>query len=172
MEPVMDVTGCLRLTEKDRLAALVDDFEHRFPQLCLSLFIGVLPEMKVLEAGFWLLNHGVRKRQNQVCDNRFGIVALVDPVAHEAGISIGYSLESMLGEDVLAVLLRKNSHHLWHADYFAAFKGLIHGLDAALRRVGLPQPRALPSKSAGHGLGLRGATASQPLFKTTTPMDR
>jgi hypothetical protein len=171
MEPIMDVTGCLRMSEKNRLSALVDDFEHRFPQLFLSLFIGVLPEMKVLEAGFWLLNHGVRKRQDRVCDNRFGIVTLIDPIAHEAGICTGYALESTLTTDTLASLLDKNSHHLWHADHLTALKGLILGLDATLRRAGRPQPRGLPWKSAGPSLGLKEAPRTRPLTKPPAQID-
>ena len=162
IEPVMDVAGCLRLADSQRLAALVDDFEHRFPQVHLSLFIGVLPEMRVLEAGFWLLNHGTRQRQEELCDNRYGIIVLIDPTANEAGIAVGYALESLLNEELLLSLIKKNSHHLWHSDHSVALQGMIHGLDAALRRTGKPRPRGLAWKSVGPILGLQTVPQSEP----------
>lgn len=166
IDPIMDVAHCLRLADRTMLEALLDDFERRFPQVHLALFLGVLPaDMSVVEAGFWILNRGVRKRRGEVCDNRFGLLVLVDPAARQVGISLGYALESLLQPKALSSLLEKHSHHLWHSDYGTALRQIIHGLDDQLRKVGSARRRATdtpaPAEPAGR-LGLR---------KNTRPMD-
>lgn len=133
----MDVAHCLRLADRTMLESLLDDFERRFPQVHLALFLGVLPAgMSVVEAGFWILNRGVRKRRGVMCDNRFGLLVLVDPAARQVGVSMGRALEPLLPAAGLTALLERHSHHLWHSDYGTALKQIVGGLDAMLRRVG------------------------------------
>jgi len=155
----MDVAHCLRLADRTMLESMLDDFERRFPQVHLALFLGVLPVgMSVVEAGFWILNRGVRKRRGAVCENRFGLLVLVDPAARQVGISTGSALEQLLSSAALSALLEKHSHHLWHSDYGTALKHIISGLDAMLRRVGRAR-RRVPETSVGEEapgrLGLR-----------------
>lgn len=162
IDPVMDVAHCLRLADKAPLEALIDDLERRFPQMHLSVFLGVLPAgMNVSEAGFWILNRGVRKRRDKVCDNRFGLLIMVEPAARQAGIATGYALESILEEGALVALLEKHSHHLWHSDYGTALRHIILGIDSLLRAAGKARRRC-PEKSSsptlGERLGLRRGT--------------
>jgi hypothetical protein len=180
IDPIMDVAHCLRLADRTMLEAVVDDFERRFPQIHLALFLGVLPTgMNVSEAGFWILNRGVRKRRGQVCDNRYGLLLVVDPAARQAGVSLGYALERLLPVPVLSAMLEKHSHHLWHSDYGTALSHLIRDLDARLRGMSraqrrLPDPQ--PADASGETLGLRdstrkleGAPREEPQSHSTRP---
>lgn len=162
IDPIMDVAHCLRLADRAPLEAMIDDFERRFPQVYLSVFLGVLPAgMTISEAGFWILNHGIRKRRDAVCDNRFGILVMVEPAARQAGIAMGYALEPVLSERALTSLLEKHSHHLWHSDYGTALRHLIAGVDTLLRSAGSARrrcPEKTLSPSLGERLGLRRST--------------
>ena len=169
----MDVAHCLRLADKTALESLVDDFERRFPQVFLSLFLGVLPsDMNVAEAGFWMLNHGIRKRQDRVCDNRYGILLLIDPASHLTGVSLGYSLEPLLPRNRLSTLLQNASHHLWHSNYATGIKAVVAGMDDMLRKAGKPQRRSLSGVIAGSAAALGLKKWRSPAPKTDNPATR
>ncbi len=156
IDPIMDVAHCLRKSERTALEASLDDFERRFPQVFLSVFLGLLPpRLTVGEAGFWLLNQGVRKKRELICDNRFGIILLVDPAAHVAGLSFGYALEPLLQASA-ASILQKNSHFFWHGDYANGLSAVIKALDRTLRSVGKSSLRKAPGGPTAvmPGLGL------------------
>jgi hypothetical protein len=174
VDPVMDVAHCLRLTDRTALEAAVDDFEHRFPQVHLSLFLGAMPVgMTVAEAGMWLLNHGTTDRRGIRCDNDLGVILLIDPAARQVGLSIGYALEGFLHPSQLQRVLDGCSHHLVHAQVAAACLRIIGALDVLLRRAGTARLRTAPD-GAGNwkkffGLsGQKGArqAATRPLSPT------
>lgn len=163
----MDVAHCLRLADRTMLEALLDDFERRFPQLHIALFLGVLPAgMTVVEAGFWILNRGIRKRRGEICENRFGLLVLVDPAARHVGVSVGCALEPLLQTKALTALLEKHSHHLWHSDYGSALKHIINGIDAQLRSVSTARRRVQEATAVEEPVGRLG------LRKNTRPLEK
>ncbi len=134
---IVDTAHALRLRDTNRIEALVDEFERRFPQVFCTIFVGLLPSgISAAEGGFWLLNHGVRTCQEEVRENRFGIALIIDPSTHAASISLGYTIAAMLPEERIRELLHRVSLPLWHGDYSRAIVAVVKGLDKLLRKHG------------------------------------
>jgi hypothetical protein len=165
LERINDTAHCLRLKDQRRLDALIDDFERRLPQCFCSLYFGVLPSgINVAEAGFWLLNHGLRYVGNEMRPSSFGIVIVIDPAAHCAGVSLGYGLEQLLPQHRVAAALHKNSQHLWHGEYGDAVAGLLHDIERGLRSHGQAERRQIsqPPKQTAQAALLPGTTTAAP----------
>ena len=141
----MDVAGCLRLADRTKLEAQLDDFERRFPQIHIALFLGVLPgPLTPATAGFWLLNYGVRTKNGARKNNAMGILILIDPTSGQAGISIGYGLETFLPPSSLSAILQSATHHLLHSSFGAAFRSIIRHLDSLIRKSATSRARGAP----------------------------
>ena len=145
IEPIMDVAACLRLADRNKLEALLDDFERRFPQVHIALFVGVLPPpLTPATAGFWLLNHGVRIKHGKRRDNAMGILILIEPTSGQAGISLGYGLETLLPTSSLTAALQAATHHLQHANFGAAFRSIVRAIDRLIRKAATSRARGAP----------------------------
>ena len=151
---LVDTQHLLRLRDTGRLESLLDEFERRFPQAFFTVFLGVLPRgVTTSEGGFWLLNHGVRTCQGSVRSNEFGLALVIDPSTHEASLSLGYEVETIISPMQARELLRKASTSLWHGDHVRAIAVIVHGVDKLLRKgsrsrrrtppIGTPKPRKL-----------------------------
>lgn len=140
---LVDSAHCLRLREARQIDTSLDDFQHRFPQVFLSVYLGVLPgHLNVRELSFWLLNRAAFDTPDQKRLNEYAISLVVDPVAKTAGLTVGYALEAVFPEKCLETIIHSLRTSLWHGEYAAAIRACIKALDKQLRRVGERQRRA------------------------------
>jgi hypothetical protein len=99
LDRITDVANCLRLEDTRRVEVILDDFERNFPQAFFAAYLGSIPnELTPSEVGFWLLNQGAFNTPSLQKRNDFGIVLVVDPSAHTASITLGYTIEACFSE--------------------------------------------------------------------------
>jgi len=140
---LVDSAHCLRLREARQIDTFLDDFQHRFPQVFLSVYLGVLPGgLNVRELSFWLLNRAAFDIPDQKRLNEYAISLVVDPVAKSAGITVGYALENVFTDKALENIILGIRTALWHGEYAAAIRRCIKALDRQLRSVGQRQRRS------------------------------
>ena len=168
---VIDPLHALRLADVQLLERLIDDFERRFPRVTFSVFVGDLPgELGVSEAAVWLLNHAVTERRGAPVVLSWGILLVINPKAAQAGLAVGYALESALPAGVLRSLLGNVRHHLWHREFERSVKILLDGIDVRLRAAAQARRRMVrssPVRAQDH-LGLpRAGTLPPP--RTSRP---
>lgn len=142
LDRLTDPSNCLRLHDRRKLEARLDDFERRFPQVFFAVYIGVLPVgFSVSEVGFWLLNHAAFGTHDISKRNEFGIVLAIDPSASTAAFSLGYALESVESSLQLPTLLNSISPKLKRGDFGRAVEISIRTVDKRLRSVGTSRQR-------------------------------
>lgn len=112
---------------------VMEEFEAKFPQLFVSIYLGALDEATDLrQCGFWLLN---RTRFSDVAldrPNATGILILVDVNAKSASITYGYALMPYLNEDLTFAALSAGHPMFLQGDYPGALKAVIQKLEAIL----------------------------------------
>lgn len=136
LERLTDEAHCLRLRESRQIEALMDDFQRRFPQVYLALFLGVLPgHINLRELSFWLLNRAAFGGSDQRRLNEYAILLAIDPAAKTATLTVGYALESLLISKQLEKILRSMRTALWHGEYAGAIAHGIAALDKRLRKA-------------------------------------
>lgn len=165
LERLTNQAQALRLSDAQLLERRIDDFEHRFPQITVSVFLGELPHgIDPASAAVWLLNQGIMIRHDAVQSNRHSIVLIVNPRAAQAGIAVGYGLEHVLPRVFLRSLLAGVCPLLWHREFGKALRHALDGMDSRLRKLGKAQPRhGRVSGPVGSHLGL--ATLGPPASK-------
>jgi len=137
-----DEAHCLKLHESREIEALLEDFEQRFPQVFLTLYLGVLPTpFSVREVAFLLLNRGAFPTREHGRLNEYALALVIDPVARAASLMSGYALEKWLPERKLGGILRSIRTALWHGEYVAAVNSVIQGLEKHLRKAGRREDR-------------------------------
>src|ERR1700759_906376 len=100
-----DEAHCLKLHERREIEALLEDFEQRFPQVFLTLYLGVLPApFSVRELAFLLLNRGAFATGEHARLNEFALALVIDPVARTTTLMTGYALERWLPQRRLSRL--------------------------------------------------------------------
>jgi hypothetical protein len=130
MERVIDAAHCLRLRDRTRLDAALDDFEKRFPQIICCCYFGVLPAtVNCAEAAVWMVENGVRPREGKLVGGSAAIVLVVDPSAHCLGVAIGASLAAFLPQSHIERWIGQNQYHFWHGEH-------VEGLMAILAEIG------------------------------------
>ena len=155
LERLIDAAHCLRLKDSRKLEAVLDEFERRFPQSFVAVYLGVLPHgLNVVELGFWLLNYGAFSTHEMSKRNDFGIIIVIDPATHLVGISLGYAIEQVIPAKELAQILQAMTDRLWHSEYRQAVELAVKRIDKRLRSQGRCMPRTIDSTS------LPGSTAS------------
>ena len=158
LDRLTDPANCLRLHDRRRLEARLDDFERRFPQVFFAVYFGVLPAgFSVSEVGFWLLNHAAFGTHDISKRNEFGIVLAIDPSASTAAFSLGYALESFEANLKLPTLLNSISSKLKRGDYGKAVEECVGTVDRRLRSIGSARPkegRVSASHAVSSDLGL------------------
>lgn len=158
LDRLTDPANCLRLHDRRRLEAKLDDFERRFPQIFFAVYFGVLPGgFSVSEVGFWLLNHAAFGTHDISKRNEFGIVLVIDPSATTAAFTLGYSLEGVEAGLQLESVLKSVSPSLKKGDFGKAVEQSIRRVDRKLRAVGTCHPkesRISPAHAVSADLGL------------------
>jgi hypothetical protein len=140
---LVDSANCLRLREVRQIDAMLDDFQRRFPQIFLAVYLGVLPNnVNVRELSFWLLNRAAFESVDQRRLNEFGIAFVLDPVAKSASLTVGYALEAVLSPKDLGNILNRLRTSLWHGEYAAAIRRCVVKMDQKLRKAGRRYGRA------------------------------
>ena len=155
-EPLIDHASCLSIVDNQAARALLDAFERRFPQVAITTFLGDLPAgVNPAMAGVWLLNQARLERLGQVRECRFGVAVIVNPVAGQAGIAVGYALEAVITPELTATLLSRASPLLWHREHAKAIALIVAGIDKALRSGGKARRRFFGGLGVGRHLGLQ-----------------
>lgn len=157
-EALIDPSKILRVPEFQDALHCIDEFERRFPQIKVTVFLGELPEgVDVNGAAVWLLNQGVVTRQNQIHPAEWTLAVIITPACSQASIGVGYALEHLLPGAVVSSVLGSVRHHLWHREYGRAVRGILDGCQKHLLSHGTSRPRQLTqtSVSGANHLGLR-----------------
>ena len=137
LDRLTDAAHCLSLRERRRLETRLDDFERRFPQVFLAVYFGVLPHnLRVLEVGFWLLNHAAFGTNDLSKRNEFGVVIVIDPAAGTSCLSLGYAIEALADRIGVDAILNRMRISLTRSHYGDAVETAIASLDRRLRSIG------------------------------------
>lgn len=146
VERLIDHARCLPLRDFQRLEHCLDEFERRFPQIHVVVFLGgLLNGVTAAEAGFWLLNQGVCSRPAGRLPNRWGMAIIIDPVERRAGLAMGYALEACVPAGFGTELLQRAAVHLAHDEHVRAVDALLAALGRKLRSLGSAQRRLVTS---------------------------
>jgi len=154
LDRITDVANCLRLEDNRRVEVVLDDFERNFPQAFFAAYLGSIPnELTPSEVGFWLLNQGAFNTPSLQKRNDFGIVLVVDPSAHTASITLGYTIEACFSEPALSKILRETGAHLRDRRYGKAIEVACMRCARQLRNRAQCTP-STPSGTLNSDLGL------------------
>jgi len=135
LERVTDSAHCLRLRDSREIVTLLEEFEQTFPQIFVSVYVGVLPAgLKAGEIAFWFLNTAALSGTDYRRLNEYAIVLVLDPVAKSFAVSVGYGLERILSSAVLDKIMQSLRTQLWHGEHARAIKGCIARLAKQIRR--------------------------------------
>jgi uncharacterized membrane protein YgcG len=134
MPTLADRAGLMRLAERRRVQAAMDQFSARFPELFFVVYTGVFRQTESLRIfGFWLLNRAVFEDVPDV-KNDAGIVLVIDVERKSASISFGYQLDAYLDEDDTFQCLSK-AHPPWlEGHYDLGIVALLRMLEKILQR--------------------------------------
>lgn len=154
LERLTDPGNHLTLHEQRHLEVVLDDFERRFPQCFLAVYLGSLPPLlNSRTLGFWLLNHGAFETQEMAKRNDFGAVLVLDLAREEVGLTLGYALESCLSEEQAGRMLESMRGPFRRRHYGQAVERVVARLKQELMQAGQPQPPAAAATHY-HGMGL------------------
>lgn len=130
-----DSAGVLRAKERKQMRLLMNDFEHRFPQLFFAVYIGAFEEVAHLrQFGFWLLNRGAFVDVEVSRPNECGILLTLD-VAGKAGVlTYGYGLLPFLDEDVTFHALSAGHPLFLQGMYFRGIEMVMKKIEGALKK--------------------------------------
>ncbi|MDB6132959.1 MAG: hypothetical protein JWM59_1202 [Verrucomicrobiales bacterium] len=133
VERLTDADGIFTQAERLSIRAVQQEFERRFPQLFLMVFAGALPApASPRQFGFWLLNHAAIPDMDVLRPNECGLVLVVDPEAGAAGLTVGYFLESYLGQDELGGVLEAGRKAFAQGRYVTAVREVTRSLTRRL----------------------------------------
>ncbi|MDB4408262.1 hypothetical protein N9150_03490, partial [Akkermansiaceae bacterium] len=95
-----DVAGVFRMKDREPMRKVLEDFETKFPQLFVSVYLGAFEDLNSLrQYGFWMLNRTHYVDVDPKRPNSTGILILVDVNAKSASITFGYALMPYLDEN-------------------------------------------------------------------------
>ena len=135
LESLTDAAHCLRVREREALLHELEIFHQAFPQVFFAIYLGVLPGTPTpSEIAFWLLNHAAFHPADPSRLNERAALLIIDPVAKNAGITVGYALEPFLPQSRMDQFLRKIRTPLWHGEYAGAISMAIGLLAGQLRK--------------------------------------
>ena len=173
LDRITDNSQRLSLRDTRHLEAVLDDFERRFPQCFVALFLGPLPTpLTVMDLGFWLINHGAFHTESMSKRNDYGIALVVDSLKQTVGFTVGYALEQVLTEPVLNRILTKVQAHFRKGNWGRAIEKAIKLIELTLKsqatKVDLDTDQLPPSLGDLGAMGLEllrknhSSPASQP----------
>lgn len=130
----MDVEGALEVEARAGVLEAIAEFDQRFPQLFLLVYVGPLPPpASPRQFAFWLLNHAAVADADAFHPNERGLLLVVDPKAGTAVLTAGYFLEPLVRQEELDRLLRAAGRDFAKADYRGAVRTLTAGLTPLLQ---------------------------------------
>ena len=149
-----DVAGVFRMKDREPMRKVLEDFETKFPQLFVSVYLGAFEDLNSLrQYGFWMLNRTHYVDVDPQRPNSTGILILVDVNAKSASITFGYALMPYLDENSTFEALSAGHPFFLQGDYLKALGAVIEKLQAPLIK-GWRRVRKYPIKV----LGRRGQT--------------
>ena len=149
-----DVAGVFRMKDREPMRKVLEDFETKFPQLFVSVYLGAFEDLNSLrQYGFWMLNRTHYVDIDPQRPNSTGILILVDVNAKSASITFGYALMPYLDENSTFEALSAGHPFFLQGDYLKALGAVIEKLQAPLIK-GWRRVRKDPIKV----LGRRGQT--------------
>ena len=135
LKRLSDMAGALRLRERHKLEAVLDEFQVSFPQLFFSVYYGALEDRtNIRQFGMWLLNHAAYEDVEINRPNDGGVLLLVDLNTKVASITYGYLLDPFLSEDDTFNILAKAHPHLLQGNHLKASLVVIRHLSRVLKR--------------------------------------
>jgi len=168
LDRVTDAAHCLRLREAQHVEAFLEDFERRFPQVFIAVYLGVLPQsFSVAELSFWLLNHAAFNHADAGKLNEHAAVLIIDPSAKAVGLNVGYSLEPFFPVKQLNKIVQAMRTPLWHGEYVGAIELAVRRVEKCLKRVACRAPAQKPiapppsAEAFMNGSGLRALRRSE-----------
>ena len=109
-----DVAGLIRNRERGQVAAAIDRFGRRFPQLFFAVYTGSgQGGGNLRQFGFWLLNRAAFEDVPVDRPNEAGILLVIDADTKSAAVTWGYLLDPFLTEeDTFQCLSRAHAYWL------------------------------------------------------------
>lgn len=145
IEPeVCDSSGALTPAESKRLRRQVDEIARRFPQVRVQLVFRHFTDGHPIRLhAFWMFNLGAFATETEKLGGNRRILLLVDPVAANAALTLGYGLEPFIADDELDDLLEMAEDRWRNKEWHAGAMTLLDGLDSLLERAALRTADAL-----------------------------
>ena len=146
-----DVAGVLRMKDREPMRKFLEDFETKFPQLFVSIYLGAFEDLNSLrQYGFWMLNRTNYVDVDSERPNSTGILILVDVNAKSASITFGYALMPYLDENSTFTALSAGHPYFLQGDYLGALKAVIQKLELTLIK-GWRRAKKNPGKVLAEG---------------------
>lgn len=167
-----DDAHCLRLQEALAVKSWIAEFEERFPQVFVTVYLGVLPpQLSVGELAFLLLNRGVLSSKDHRRLNEHAVALVLDPVARSAGLMAGYALEKVLPAKAQLKILRSVRTSLWHGEYAPAISVILRAVEKTLRKAAQREWRShsMPPASTEDFLSSSGFRTLRSASSSPTP---
>jgi hypothetical protein len=124
LDRVTDAAHVLRLAEKDSVIDAIEHFERSFPQLFVTVYLGVLPRHASLRLfGFWLLNRAAVTAVEINRPNESGALVVADMRSKALGLTLGYHLEALFSKKELIGILGAACGAFGRREYG---EGLVH----------------------------------------------
>jgi hypothetical protein len=163
-----DVAGVFRMKDREPMRKVLEDFETKFPQLFVSVYLGAFEDLNSLrQYGFWMLNRTHYVDVDPQRPNSTGILILVDVNAKSASITFGYALMPYLDEDSTFEALSAGHPFFLQGDYLKALGAVIEKLQAPLIK-GCRRVRKDPIKVLGRrGQTLKGSGSVEETIDTS-----
>lgn len=147
VERLIDHAACLSMRDTHSLNLVLDDFERRFPQTFVSVFLGALPpNVNAPQAAFWLLNHGSAIRNEQSKPGHWGIALVLDLVQKQVGLSFGYSLEALI--EAPTTMLQIALPHFANGEHARGVLVVLGEIEKQLMRKGRSRWRTVANANA------------------------
>ena len=128
-----DVAGVFRMKDREPMRKVLEDFETKFPQLFVSIYLSAFEDLNSLrQYGFWMLNRTNYVDVDSQRPNATGILILVDVNAKSASITYGYALMPYLDENSTFAALSAGHPMFLQGDYPGALRAVIQKLESLL----------------------------------------
>lgn len=158
LQCLTDAAGVLRRRERETARRLLEEFQHKFPQLFFAVYFGTFRELPSLrQFGFWLLNRGAFEDVEVSRPNEAGVLLSVDVGGKSAGISFGYALQPYLDDDITFRALSAAHPYFLQEQYLKAMEVVVERLGKTLRRQARRAQRDPESFDSSEGPGSDGA---------------
>lgn len=130
-----DEAGVLRMKEREPMRRILEQFEAKFPQLFVAVYLAAFEDLKSLrQFGFWMLNRAAYEDVDLDRPNACGILILVDVNSKHAAITYGYALEPYLDEKSTFVALSAGHPMFLQSEYVGALRAVVRKLEGILIR--------------------------------------